>query len=252
MEMPHTLKTLPPEALDALRYFGRTGQTAAYPHDIVDGSGLSDRALGKAIRRLVTKSYMMLDGSGQYRLTENGRRLLASLLEYDLDPEPESSPGAPAPMREAARTAAPAPPRFVRRRVVLVAPQTLVADQPTNVYVGFHAAETSEQLTTPLSVRLRLCALHGEPGERETALLLENRAVRQVFEVTAGAFRTLRIRVLVLQEGASEDEAGGLYLDLPVNEAGENGPMAAFGSDLMLMVTPEDDETARYLAEFDF
>src|SRR5688572_21605659 len=79
MEMPFHLKTLPPDALEILRYYGRSETNIALADDICDNTGLSDRGFGKAIRRLVTKNYLVMDGEQRYRLSDHGQRAVEDL-----------------------------------------------------------------------------------------------------------------------------------------------------------------------------
>jgi hypothetical protein len=226
MDMPHHLRTLPPEALDILRYFHTLKAPSAHAEQIIEGAGLSDRGFGKAIRRLVTKNYLVMDGEQVYRLSDNGKRVVAELNNYDENaPEEEETPE-------------PTEPRLVTRHLVLVTPRVLQVGQPSNVFVGFDDADDDEVVTAPLEIMLRLSVVHGEPDEtKETSLIVENRAAHQVFEVTAGQFTELRIRVVVcqLQDGEAEQEnCNGLYADLPVGVGEVDSSLTAVGTNLLL------------------
>ena len=238
MDMPHHLRTLPPEALDILRYFHTLSTSSAHAEQIIEGAGLSDRGFGKAIRRLVTKNYLVMDGEQVYRLSDNGKRVVAELNNYDENaPEEEETPESDEP-------------RFVIRHLVLVTPRVLQAGQPTNVFVGFDDADDDEVVTAPFEVILRLSVLHGEPDEtKETSLVVENRAAHQVFEVTAGNYTKLRVRVQVCQirDGEAEQEAcNGLYTDLPVGVGEVDSTLIAFGTNLTLReeLPSEEDATS--------
>jgi hypothetical protein len=158
-----------------------------------------------------------------------GKRVVAELGNYD-ENAPEES--------ETYDESAPIEPRFVTRHLVLVAPRTLQAGQPTNVFVGFDEAEDDEIVYAPFKIILRVNMVHGEPEEaRESSLVFENRAAHQVFEVTAGNYTKARVRVQVcqLQDGEIELEAcSGLYADLPVGVGAVDSTLTAFGTDLML------------------
>jgi hypothetical protein len=251
MDMSHQIKTLPPEALDILRYFHTLSEASAHVDAIIEGSGLSDRGFGKAIRRLVTKNYLIMDGDQVYRLSDMGKRAVAELGEYD-----ENAPEDGEDFDEADEAdEAPPEPRFVRRHIALVAPRTLRVGQPTNVYVGFDDAEDDEIVFTPLKVIVRLSVVHGEPQDvTETSIALENRAAYQVFEVTAGEYRQARLRIQVcqLENGSMElDACGGLYADLPVSAAEVDNTLTAYGTELMLReeLPPETEAPED---EFDF
>ena len=79
MEMPYNLQTLPPEAVDILRFYSASDLDTAHADEIVDGANLSDRGFGKGIRRLVTKSYLVMSSDQVYRLTDAGKRVIAEL-----------------------------------------------------------------------------------------------------------------------------------------------------------------------------
>ena len=244
MDMPYHLRTLPPEALDILRFYRRLNARSAHAEDIIEGADLSDRGFGKAIRRLVTKNYLVMDGEQVYRLSDMGQRAVEELSGYDQNPAEDSyayleaDADASADAEEESEMVSSYEPRQIRRRLVLVTPRRLRAGQPTNVYVGFDAAEDDEYLFSPQEVMLRLNVVHGEPQEATvTSLVLENRAVHQTIEVTAGDHQQARIRVEVCQfdgDTLDAEACGGLYADLPVSDDTVDATLTAFGADLML------------------
>lgn len=207
MELPFYLKTLPPEALEIIRYYKRLGNTVAFTDAIIQSTGLSERGFGKAIRRLVTKGYLVLDGDQQYRLTELGQLAVSELPESD-GQNPEPAPEEPARQR------------IVEREVVLAAPAALVADKPATITVGFAPASGEARDTGSLDVLLRLSVLNGQPATaQETSLIVGSRAAKQTFTVTAGRFKQARLRLQIYQTGDALDEAyscGGMYVDLDV------------------------------------
>lgn len=79
MDLPFYLRILPSEALEVLAYYRRRGSNLAYADVMITATGLSERGFGKAIRRLVTKGYLVLDGDQRYRLTEHGQRAVDDL-----------------------------------------------------------------------------------------------------------------------------------------------------------------------------
>jgi hypothetical protein len=218
--MPQNLQNLPPEVLDVLRFYGATGQTSAHADEIIERTGLSDRGFGKAIRRLVTSTYLVMDGDQVYRLSDAGRRAVADVLEYDLDTPPEQ--------RETA--AVPPGARSVERRLVVAVPRTLTAGAAATVQVGFDGADDGELLSGPAPIVVRFSALHGEAAApTETTLQVENRPVKHEFTVTPGAYATARLRVQLLQSdefGYEIEPCGGLYVDVPVTAAGDPALMA--------------------------
>lgn len=227
MEMPFHLRTLPPEALSILRYYAEANVTVAYADEIINGAHLSDRGFGKAIRRLVTRGYLMMDGDQRYRLTDNGGRSVEELEAY-LESAPDEDFGK---SRSQDRT--------VRRRLIMALPRTLIAGQPINAMVGFNDAEDEDVTLNPINLHIRLSVINGEPKTpREMPFLLHNYATRQMFEVTADNFTRCRVRVQVYQvDPDSDDEAsfaGGMYVDLDVHAtaATADTTLAAYGTDV--------------------
>jgi predicted transcriptional regulator len=222
-EMPYSLQTLPPEAVDILRYYADAGVDSAHADSIIDGASLSERGFGKGIRRLVTKNYVAMSTDQVYRLTDAGRRVLEELKTTDSDSPRGSS------QQEA---------RFVRRHLVLVAPETLAADQMTEVTLGFADAEDDEYLNAPASLLLRLSLVNGEPHlPRAAAVTLTNRQMQQKFEISAGRYAHARVRVEVCQyqnDGDDFDFCGGMYVDLPVSTDANNAALQAYGVDVIL------------------
>lgn len=232
MELPLSVRTLPPEAIDILRFYGSGGGSAVHADDIIAGAGLSDRGFGKAIRRLVTRGFLIMESEQVYRLSDPGRRAVAEMLEYDLLTPPGDREHGKPEVAEA---------RFVRRHIVLAAPAPLPADQPVQVYVGVDEASEDDVVMLPLHLTLRLSMVHGEPEEASVmSLSMENRRAQGMFEVQAGLFTQARLRLDIAQQEAdgSESACGGMYVDLPVS--GEAGALAAYGLDILLKDTSGD------------
>jgi|GEM_PF-283804 len=234
MELPFSLRTLPPEAIDILRFFGSNGAASAHADEITQGAGLTDRGFGKAIRRLVTKGMIVMDGDQIYRLSDAGRRSVAELLEYDLN-----TPEAERPVHAAVE----AEPRFVRRHVIVALPAALTASQNVPVVVGIDAADDDELVMLPLHVQVGVSMVHGEPATPEWAeLAVENRPVQHALTVKAGSFSMARLRVQVCQSDVQgeidESACGGLYVDVPVEA--HTGEIRAFGTDVLLKDTSSD------------
>lgn len=233
MEMPLNLQTLPPEALDVLRFFGATGQTSAHADEITERADLSDRAFGKAIRRLVTKGYLIMDGDQIYRISDSGKRAVADMLEYDLVTPPEA---------RASTAVASASARTALRQLVLVAPRVLKAGDTTAVQVGFEGAEGDELLSGVAPVVVRLSVIHGEVvAPFEVTLQVGNAPIQQQFRVTAGAYTQARLRVQLYQSDESGYEiepCGGLYADIHVSDAADL-TQTAYGASVMIRDTSD-------------
>lgn len=229
MELPFHLKTLEPlpGALDILRFFGQINEETADVDEICDSLDLSDRRFNKAIRRLVTKGYVQMDGDGIYRLTEQGRDSITELAAYDSeggDNDTDAEEAAPLPSVET-----------VTRRLVLAMPGTLTAQHPTEVVVGFDTPG-GETLRDPVDLVLRVSVLNGTPEKPEDNLLkLTNEASYETVTITPGAFTQARIRVEVLQlDHFSGDisELGGLYVDASVSGSEIDDNIVAYGTEI--------------------
>lgn len=227
MELPFHLKTLEPlpGALDIIRYLGGLEDQIADADEICDELELSERGFSKAIRRLVTKGYVAMDGDQVYRLTEQGAQAAQEL-------------GAFYAVTGSIRTENTGPKR-VSRRLVLALPGTLVASTPAEVHVGFHEADLGHLLTTPAQVVLRLSVLNGQLEHAEDVVLnVSNMPVRQSYKVIPGPFTRLRLRIQVFQINPDTDDvekSGGLYVDMDVVPSAAAGQsMVAYGADLHL------------------
>ncbi len=226
MELPFHLKTLPPEALDVIRFFGTLDVPVADVDAIYTGVGLSERSFGKVIRRLVTKGYVQMDGAQTYRLTDQGQRAVEDLETYD-----ESAPEEEASSSGAATTQ-------VKRRLVVALPRTLVAGKTAKVLVGFNPASGGQTLPDPTDMVLRLSLVNGEPSRpKETSLQLDDESAHQSFDITPGNYTKTRIKVLVFQLGPNPDDisvAGGLYVDANVvaDAKGADDRLTAYGADV--------------------
>jgi len=229
MDLPFHLKTLPPEALDVIRFFGTLDVPVAEVDAIYSGVGLSERSFGKVIRRLVTKGYVQMDGAQTYRLTEQGQRAVEELEAYD-----ETSPAEDEGSAKAAGV------RNVKRHLVVALPRTLVAGKPAAVLVGFSDAAPGQSLPEPSDMVLRLSVVNGEPSRpKETSLQLGDEHAHETFEVTAGRYTKARVRVQAFQLGPNPDDiavAGGLYVDVDVvaDATKADDRLTAYGADVMV------------------
>jgi hypothetical protein len=232
MELPFHLRALPDEALDVLRFFGSRGVPVAYTGEIMDGCGLSDRGFGKVIRRLVTKSYMHMDGDQAYRLSDNGARAVEELMQYDAaNPAQPRSAGPRQPVNVGGEP--------VQRRLLVVTPGRLVTGQPTAIAIGFRPAEPGEELAEPVDVLVRVSVVNGQPARpKDESFTLVNRAEHKPLTITPGAFDVLRLKLEAFQLDPHSTDitiVGGMYVDLPVQAAlGPQAAPAAYGTDVTL------------------
>jgi predicted transcriptional regulator len=221
-ELPYHLRTLPPEALDILRYYSTLSTNVAYTNSIMDGADLSDRGFGKAIRRLVTKNYLVMDSDQRYRLTEQGNQAVAEIKKAGGGPTR-------APRRI---------PRMVQaqRRLVMTLPQPLVAGELMEANIGFLDAEDDQVLPEPMTLLLRLGAINGQPWPaQEASFTLQNRRAYEKFDIMAGEYELMRLRVQVYQfdeDSGDVQPVGGMYVDVPVTTDATRSTLTAYGVDL--------------------
>lgn len=257
MDFDYQLKTLPPEALEVIRFYSTRETAIAHANEITRATNLSERAFGRAIRRLVTRGYLSMDGEGRYRLTDLGRRAVEAFAATDdgtdyaaevvdsedtgsftpiTETEPEQNDNdVPAPVMPSSPPLIEA--RNVTRRLIVALPQTLIAGQAATIHVGFDGATVSAG-TEPAQLLVRLSLLNGEPSRaQDWSVTLDGENTSTTFDVTAGKFTKARLRVVVFQlldDGNEVEQAGGLYVDVDVIEEGDSAPLAAFAADVPL------------------
>ncbi|MFN8373421.1 MAG: hypothetical protein U0694_11175 [Anaerolineae bacterium] len=227
VELPFHLKTLPPEALDVIRYFNSIGSDEAADVDaICEGTGLSERGFSKAIKRLVTKGYAQMESGRVYRLTDQGISGAQELAEYDENAPEESGSG-----RDYEK---------YHRRLLLAAPRVLVSNQQTNIFVGIDEATEGEELPNGAEIVVRLSIVNGEPkSPQDEVFALSDDTAHASFDVTAGNYNKVRLRLNVFQLGPNPDDinpAGGMYIDLDVVKAApESSPLVAYSTYIPVM-----------------
>lgn len=230
MELAFHLRALPPDALDIIRFMGTLDDPLAHADVIAEEVGLSDRSLGKAIRRLVTKGYLQMGVDQMYRLTEMGRRSADELAEYDAEVGDDDGTSDMVSSIQ------------VRRQAVLVVPSPLIAGQSAQFYVGFHPAPTEERLTDAAQIALRVSILNGQPGQPQEAVFdLGNDSAYHTFAITPGNYRQARIRLQVFQLGPNPDDiatCGGMYVDTDVAAGQADGSSYAAYSTKLTLTTP--------------
>lgn len=232
MELPFHLKTLEPlpGALDTLRYLIDQPDYSAEVETLQDALGVGAVTFGKAIRRLVTKSYVQMDSAESYRLTDAGRRAAEELLTYD------SATGGKGQKQGGRSVDIPA-------RLVVVAQHPLVAGQKAEITVGATLEDQldAEDLGGGADLLVRLSAINADPSQTQDAsLVLGEIPLRHSFSVTPQPYTAMRVRVEVYQmmpDGEEVAPCGGMYVDLPVIAQAPAGQQAAYGASLSLRKT---------------
>jgi hypothetical protein len=232
MELPFHLKTLEPlpGTLDTLRYLINEPDFSASVDILQDALGVGDVTFGKAIRRLVTKSYVQMDSAESYRLTDAGRRAAEELLSYD------AATGGVSSKQDGRSIEIPA-------RLVVVAQQPLLAGQKAEIIIGASLEDEldAEDLGGGADLLVRLSAINGDPSQTQDAsLVLGSAPQHHSFTLTPQPYTAMRVRVEVYQmmpDGEEVAPCGGVYVDLPVTVQAPAGQLAAYGAALALRKT---------------
>jgi DNA-binding MarR family transcriptional regulator len=221
------LQKLPPQALDVIRYLD-THDDQGTVDEIIEGTGLSERGLRKAIRRLVTRYYADMPDQDFYRLTEKGKEAAGELRAYDGEDVPAAVPAAvdapsAAPAAQAADEEAPAAdvPRHARRMSVLV-PKELVIRSAVTLRAGFDAPPADDpvplQETGRVILRLSAPGCDVDPVERPLDVAVGGPAGPVSFRVTPRVEGPARLKIEGYQLVSLKDirPIGGVFFDLNV------------------------------------
>lgn len=223
MELPFHLKTLEPlpGALNILRYMGGLDEETADADQISEALNLSERSFSKAIRRLVTKDYLSMEGDMVYRLTNLGERAVEELREYD-----EATGGAK-PMTSARKVDV-----VSTRRLVVAVPRSIAPNSPSHVVIGFHPGGLGGLSSADVVVRVR--ATDGKPDAPEDVLfaLTESHAQEAIPVHTTTSALRLRFEVYQLGELGDIQPIGGMRVDVPVGKA--DSGFIAYGTDIQI------------------
>ena len=231
MTLSDELHKLPPKAVTVLRFLGSQTDGATIER-IMAGTGLSERAVGKAIRRLVTRHFVTMLQTGLYALSERARA--EDVLSDALPAEGEATPPEPAAAASAGSrdpVASPPPeslpelpvsPRY-ERRISAFLPKGLVAQFPTRMRLGVdRPGRGGDALHDPARVIVRVradnCAV--EPGERPLEVPPRGAAGPVDFRFTPAGAGPVHVRVEVFQLVAPGAlvAVGGMVFDLAATE----------------------------------
>lgn len=209
MSLPFELTTLPPQALDILRYMGRLSLEHADAEMIMGGTGLSERSFSKGIKRLVTKNYMSMDSARIYHLTQKGSNAISDIDTFDAET------GGVFAMGQSNDT-------FEYDLCVVVPPGTYYVNEPGTLMLGLEPIDTP--LSDEVHLIVRLDCSGGDVSHREftASISPDFPVVVAEFDVipdgTAGAFR-LRVEAFQSLRMDELEEAGGMYFDIPLGQA---------------------------------
>jgi DNA-binding PadR family transcriptional regulator len=198
------LQKLLPQALDVIRYLD-THDDQGTVDEMIVGTGLSERVLRKAIRRLVTRYYADMPDQDFYRLTEKGKEAAGELRAYDGDNVLEAVPAAAdapsaAPAAQAVDEETPAVdgPRHARRMSVLV-PKELVIRSKVTLRAGFDTPPADDpvplQETGRVILHLSAPGCDVDPVERPLDVAVGGPAGPVSFRVTPRVEGSARLRI---------------------------------------------------------
>jgi hypothetical protein len=230
MELPFTLQRLPSEALEVLRFLHKH-QAAAASAEIEHGAQLSERLVGRAIRRLVNFRLIQLSHD-KYELTSDGQLAARQLAEYDAAMAASGSGRAEQPR--------------VPRRLTVVMPRVLPANAPTDLFVGVNPPTANTPLLPqPAHITLRASALGGTLSSAEFSLVVpvDKAAVPVRLSLTPNqAGRAVRVRIDAFQATDADqlqfEPLGGMYFDVRVAmDANQDNALRAVGMDMLLKPT---------------
>ncbi len=226
MSLPFNLQKLPPEALDVLRYLGKTSSSAS-SEELEDGTGIAARSIGKAIRRLVNYDYISLGVDGGYQLTTDGKIAVQQIAEYDA-----ATGNAPSVAKQEVK---------FQRRLTVVMPNSFVAGKPTDLYIGVNppAVGDSSRLPGAARIELKLSAVGGKLSASNISLDIPPDKAAQPGKLSlTPTGRMVRVRIDAFQsfEFDSMESLGGMFFDAKVSAdpAEKDATRRAVGMDLDL------------------
>jgi predicted transcriptional regulator len=204
MALEHELSTLPEHAITILKFMSRqgTGQTET---SIQTGTGLSDRSLGKALKRLVTRRFLSMNASTRvYQLTGKGTQAIEILASGNIRGVQDNS----------------SQPSGILYDLCAVVPLQLPADQPSEWQLGVHPAGTdSPPQPTDLFLRITTDDAEVVPDEIILPVSAEQTINSMPMMITPNSGKTqirLHIEAFQLFEIEEPALAGGMYFDVQV------------------------------------
>lgn len=205
-------------AFDIIRYLSED-DTPAGADDICDDLDMSDRRFGKAIKRLVTRSYVQMNSDYAYFLTQKGLSAAEELAEFDAAGGAKRSVNA----------------NKVTRRLLIALPRQLTAGQTTDLYVGIES-DSSSALGAPTDIVLRVAATHALlSGSNDEIVKLNNNAMTQTLQLTPEMYTQVRVKVQIFQiapNGEDINMCGGLYADINVGTEDNQDGLIAYASEV--------------------
>jgi hypothetical protein len=205
-------------AFDILRYLSED-DTPTGADDICDDLDMSDRRFGKAIKRLVTRSYVQMNSDYAYFLTQKGIDAAEELAAFDAGGGSKQSTNE----------------NKVMRRLLVAMPRQLTAGKTTDLHVGIESANGSS-LATPADIVMRVSAVHALlSGNDDEIMKLSDAAMTQTLQLTPEMYTEVRVKIQIFQiapNGEDINMCGGLYVDVDVNTSDSQDGLIAYASDV--------------------
>jgi hypothetical protein len=205
-------------AFDIIRYLSEDDIPAG-ADDICDDLDMSDRRFGKAIKRLVTRSYVQMNSDYQYFLAQKGLSAAEELAAFD------AAGGA----QRVVNT------NKIMRRLLVALPRQLTAGQTTNVQIGIES-DAGNSLATPADIVLRVSAIHALlSGSNDEIMKLNNDAIIQTLQLTPEMYTQVRVKIQIFQIAPNGEDitmCGGLYVDTNVGTENTQGGLIGYASDI--------------------
>jgi Mn-dependent DtxR family transcriptional regulator len=230
MSLPFELTTFPKGSLEIIRFLADQDSYAAFDGEIADATGLSDRAFGKAIRRLVTKEYVEMQVDGSYSLTEIGMEAAEAIAAHEEEEIHEAAGDDETERGDSEEF------ETVVRPVVVIVPRTLVANQPNFLFVRVDEASDDSDADLPVDVLFRIggdCSAFPEQGD--TTVPPEEPAPTVRFEITPPGPGSYTVRIEALQVTQTDLlEAGRLKFAVKAVEGTADSVFRMHTFDIML------------------
>ena len=116
-------------------------------------------------------------------------------------------------------------------------PAAVNAQQPAQLFIGFK--EDANGDTDPIEIVVRTTVVNGEPENAEDLIFtLDSDHAAQALTIVPQPYTEMRVKMEVYQLGEMGDisDAGGMYVDLPINAGHEPAQLVAYGADIQLLV----------------
>lgn len=207
-------------AFDIIRYLAREDEPVG-ADDICDDLDMSDRRFGKAIKRLVTRSYVQMNSDYEYFLAKNGISAAEELAAFD------AAGGAQESISE----------NKIVRRLLVALPRQLTAGETADMHIGIEN-DNGQSLAALADIVLRVSTIHALlSGGDDEIMKLGNDSMSKALHITPEMVNQVRVKVQVVQLAPNGEDitmCGGLYVDVNVGTDDNQNSLVAYASDIAL------------------